>query len=743
MVSKMTIINMTDQNVPAINAEELKTSPERFFNRELSWLAFNRRVLEEANNKRHPLLERVRFLSISARNMDEFYMVRVAGLKTQVKEGFQEKSIDGNLPSEQLEDIQERALSLVMEEQNIWSTLKGELEKEGILIEQMGKMSKEDKAFLSQYFEESVFPVLTPLAVDPAHPFPFLPNKARVFALRLINRETGERLEAVLPVPESLSRFIRLPKKGKKIRYCRVEDLILHNLDQLFPPYDLEDSAFFKIIRDSEIEVEDEADDLVENFETALKRRRRGNVIFLMINRDISDQLMHFITSNLSISESEVCEVNGFIALTDLAELITDDCGKLQFSPYASRFPERIKDFNGDYFAAIKAKDIIVHHPYETFDVVVQFIRQAAHDPNVVAIKQTLYRTSKDSPIVKALIEAAENGKSVTVLVELKARFDEEANIRWARDLERVGAQVVFGFVDYKTHAKLSLVTRKEHDKKDQEKVVQYAHFGTGNYHPGNAEIYTDLSFFTCNPEYTSDSAKIFNFLTGYATPKDLEKVFIAPLTMRQQFYKLIDKEISHAKAGKYAEIMAKMNALVDKDMIDKLYEASQAGVKIRLVVRGICALRPGIEGLSENIIVTSIVGRFLEHARIYCFANGEPFYSPKNKVYMASADWMTRNLDHRVEALIPIENETVHEQVCDQIMIANICDNKQSWKLRSDGTYERVVPDGKEFGTHEYFMINPSLSGRGSSLSKKAKKRKKKFRPLLFPHSDQNSYED
>lgn len=716
-----------------LDVEALKKSPRRFINRETSWLSFNDRVLEEALNESHPLLERLRFLAIAAANLDEFFMVRVAGLKAKERNGIDSPGIDGKIAADQVDDIQARAKALMKEEQETWITLRGQLEEENIFISAYKDLEREDRVFIDEYFESSIFPLLTPLAIDPAHPFPFLSNKSSALTLRLANTEKNEKLEAILPLPLNVPRFIELPNTKKSLRFCLLEDVILNNLDSLFPPYDLEDSALFRVIRDSEIEIEDEAEDLVENFESALKRRRRGNIILLMIDRDVSDSLMEFLTSNMGLTEDDVIEMNGMIGLADTMQIIENNRPDLQFSPFTSRFPQRIRNFNGDCFAAIANKDILVHHPYESFDVVVQFLRQAARDPKVVSIKQTLYRTSRDSPIVSALIEAAEAGKSVTAMVELKARFDEEANIRWARDLERAGAQVVFGFVDYKTHAKMSLVTRKEGNK-----LVQYAHFGTGNYHPKNAEIYTDLSYFTCNEALCSDTAKIFNFMTGYATPKDLEKISIAPLTLRSKFYELIDIEIENTKKGKHAEIMAKVNSLVDVGMIDKLYEASQAGVKIRLVVRGICSLRPGIEGLSENIIVTSLIGRFLEHSRIFCFANGKPFYHKDAKVFISSADWMTRNLDHRIEALIPIENETVHKQILDQIMFANICDNCQSWVMKGDGTYERRLIEGKAFNAHEFFMINPSLSGQGS-LSKKAQKRKKRFRPLLFSRSEED----
>ncbi len=695
---------------------------QRYLNRELSWLAFNRRVLEEAQEAENPLLERVRFLSIFASNMEEFFMVRVAGLKTQLRSYVTTTSMDGKTPKEQLAAIDTITDELKLEEQQTWLALKSELEQQDIRILPYDTLDAQKRSIIDTQFEQGVFPLLTPLAVDPAHPFPFLPNKGKAIVLMMTNKDTGAQLEAVIPLPTSIPRFLRLD--NDKRHYCLVEDVIVHHLNDLFPPYELKDFAMFHIIRDSELELEDEADDLVETFETALKRRRRGTVIHLAMERNDTPQMREFLEEHLELSEYDIDEVNGLVAISDLKELVSDAPNELLFQPFNARFPERIRDYNGDCFAAIAAKDILVHHPYESFDVVVQFLRQAARDPNVLSIKQTLYRTSKDSPIIQALIEAAEAGKSVTAMVELKARFDEEANIRWARDLERAGAQVVFGFVDFKTHTKLSLVTRRE-----GQKIVQYAHFGTGNYHSVTAKLYTDLSYFTCDPVLCSDTAKLFNFMTGYATPTTLEKLAIAPINLRETLYGLIDAEIANAETGKPAAIWAKMNALVDQDMIDRLYTASQAGVKITLIIRGICSLIPGIEGLSENIEVRSIVGRFLEHARIYAFANGEKLPSRNAKLYMASADMMTRNLDYRIEALIPIENPTVHQQVLDQILQANIKDTMNSWVMQPDGRYLRVKPDSDDipFSAHSFFMTNPSLSGRGSALQSVSEKQESK----------------
>jgi polyphosphate kinase len=686
-----------------------------FFNRELSWLAFNRRVLEEATNPAHPLLERLRFLSICGSNLDEFFITRVAGLKGQQLRGIEDLSQDGQTPTQQLDSIAREADALVVAQQAEWLILREQLADERLQVVSADELSKSEAEWLEDHIREQILPVLTPQAIDPAHPFPFIPSGGFSLVFTLQRGRSKHTITELLMIPSMLPRFVALPRHGRDFRFIAIEAAIEAHLELVFPGFRMVASGAFRVLRDSDIEVDEEAEDLVRYFRSAIQRRRRGRVIRLEFDAGTPPELEALVREGLAADSALIAESAGIIGVADLAQLVETDLPALKFAPYSPRFPERIAEHDGDFFAAIRAKDFIIHHPYESFEAVVGFLRQAAADPDVIAIKQTMYRAGKQSAIIDALVAGAEAGKSVTAVVELKARFDEEQNLLWASRLERAGVQVIYGFVEWKTHAKVSMVVRREGTA-----IRTYCHFGTGNYHPATARIYTDLSFFTASRRAARDAAKLFNLTSGYVKPKGLELLTLSPHGLRDKFLSLIQNEIENALSGRPAAIWAKMNSLVDRGVIEKLYEASESGVSIDLVVRGICCLRPGVAGLSSNIRVKSIVGRFLEHSRIFVFANGEPLPHRKARVYISSADWMARNFDRRVEYLLPVENPTVHAQVLDQIMIANLIDNEQSWELLSDGNYRRLKPGKRRFNLHEYFMTNPSLSGRGQALSGK-----------------------
>ena len=701
-------LTLGDDGIGAFSEDGSK----RYFNREISWLGFNERVIEEAENSAHPLLERLRFLSISGSNLDEFFMVRFAGLVGQYRQNIEERSADGLTPTQQLEAIAIRADALIDHQQRVWSALSQALSEEDIRVSTVNDLTADSKVWLRQHFLDQIFPVLTPQALDPAHPFPFIPNKGLSVVFDLVRESDKQGIRELVMIPSGLPRFIRLP--GESAIYVSVETAIQAFSDILFPGYSVISSGLFRVIRDSDIEVEEEAEDLVRYFRSAIKRRRRGDVIRLEMGPKLAEPVVAMLRENLLHDGATESRINGLVGVGDLEILVEEDRPDLKFTPYSPRFPERIRDHGGDCFAAIRDKDILVHHPYESFEVVIEFLRQAAADPDVVAIKQTLYRAGKQSAVIRALIDAAEAGKSVTAIVELKARFDEEQNLLWASALERAGVQVVYGFIEWKTHAKISMVVRKE-----QEGYRTYCHFGTGNYHPITAKIYTDLSFFTADPRAARDATQLFNYITGYVEPKELELISMSPRNMRKDLMGLIDQEIANVRGGKPGMIWAKMNSLVDPALIEKLYQASNAGVEIDLVVRGICCLRPDVPGMSDHIRVKSVVGRFLEHSRIWAFGNGRELPNDGAKLYISSADWMPRNLDRRVEYMMPITNKTVHDQILDQVMVANLIDDEQSWELNADGSYTRVEPSDKPFNLHRYFMTNPSLSGRGKALRK------------------------
>ena len=693
-------------------------SASRFFNRELSWLEFNRRVLKEAENPRYPLLERVKFLAISGSNLQEFYMVRYAGLKAQLKAGINLLSDDGKSVSERIRMVRNSANSIHAEQSSICKTLFKELKNQGIEIIKTKNLSAEDINWLKDKFTREIFPLITPIVKNANNEFPLLLNQEQTLILSLRNKGnfSEEEKRVLIPLPNILKRFIRLP--GEKIRFLPVEEAIILFIEILFPDHEVMGRGIFYIVRDSIVEFDERADDLVKGFEIALERRKRGSVVRLVIDKKTPSDLIRFISEDIYVDSEDIILIDGFIGIKQLSSIEVPERPDLNFKDYKPKKINKQKKFSGDFFSFLSKQDILLHHPYESFDFVVQFLKQASKDRNVISIKQTLYRTSKDSPIIKSLIQAAENGKDVVAVVELRARFDEEANIKWARDLEKAGVKVFFGLREYKTHSKMSLVTRNE-DKG----IKTYAHFGTGNYNPDTANTYTDLSFFSCNKELCLDGIKVFNYLTGGIIPRDLSYLTIAPLSLRGKIISLIENEIKNAQKGKPAFIWAKMNALVDANIVDALYRASRAGVSIELIVRGICVLRPGIKGLSENIRVKSIIGRFLEHARIYCFGNGHILPSKKAKVYISSADLMYRNMQERVETLIPIIDDEIHDRIMNEIMRAEILDKGQSWVLDKDMQYTRLSngENKKVFNSQDFFcnLSHLSLSDKNKILKK------------------------
>mgnify|MGYP001376282913 CR=1 FL=1 len=688
---------------------------ESYINRELSWIAFNQRVLDEANNINHPILENLKFLSISGSNLDEFYMVRVAGLHAQVDEGITIKSADGMTPQEQLEEVNKKANLLMANQQKTWKTLKEKMREKNIHILTKNSLNNEEKKWCSEYFDNHVLPVLTPLAIDPAHPFPFVGNLGLVLSIQLKHKNNNKKRNALLPLPTILPRFIKIECIKDSLKMIPLEEMLMLFSNKIFDGYDFLGGGLFRVIRDSDVEFQEEAEDLVLAFQKQLRTRRRGKVVRLKIDKNCPKVIKKMIVDSLEVNPEDIVEVDGIIGVSSLIEIYNAGPKRLCFKNFEARFPERIKDAGDNIFRAIRNKDLVVHHPYESFDVVVDFLQQAAKDPKVVAIKQTLYRTKRDhSSIVEALIEAAEAGKSVTAIVELKARFSEEANIKLSQDLEKAGVHVVYGVVDLKTHAKASLVVRRENKK-----LNTYVHFGTGNYHPTTAKIYTDLSLFTCNQEYALDASRFFNMVTGHNDTEDWGLLEAAPKGLRKKLLTLIDEEIQNAKLGNPSGIWFKCNAIVDSKIIKALYKASANGVKVDLIVRGVCCLKAGVPNLSENIRVKSIIGRFLEHGRIYCFASGRKMPSSKNKVFISSADLMPRNFDRRVELLIPIENYTVHAQILKQIMVVSLNDVNQSWEMDSEGNYNRLKYNKTKISAHDYFIKNPSLSGRGQELNK------------------------
>ena len=701
MANEMMFCGLTESILPAANSDN------RYFNRELSWLAFNERVLALAEDRTLPLAERLRFVSISADNLHEFFMVRIAGLRQLHQRGVHRVPVEDTEIEMLLSLLHQRSSALMDKQNRLLAALITAFRAENIFILDEAPNDSEDLEWLEMHFITNILPLLTPTTLDPAHPFPFFHNQGKGMLFELADTHK-KRVHGVILLPENLGRFVKLP--GNNLRFVLVEAVIKAFIGKIYTKHVLKSSSVFSIIRDSEIEIDDEANDLINEFETALRARKRGSVVLMTLTSDASASTLKLLCQAMAIGKDRCFGSDGPVSLNNFAELISYMPKHLLYPTFNPRIPQRIRDFDGDCFAAIRNKDFVVHHPYESFEVVVRFLQQAARDPDVLAIRQTLYRTTPDSPIVRTLIEAAESGKSVTAVIELKARFDEKNNILLARDLERAGVHIAYGLTDLKIHAKMSAVVRRESGR-----LVTYTHLGTGNYHSITAKVYTDLSYFTCDRDVGRDVYEVFKYLTSHVHPEKLKKSFISPHQSMPRLSNLIDAEIVAAGEGKPSGIWVKCNAIVDRNLIDKLYEASCAGVKIEIIARGICCLRPGIKGLSENITVKSIVGRYLEHGRVYAFANGGKFGSSKNLVFMSSADLMPRNLLRRVEMFVQLENPTVRKQVINQILTALLQDEKNSWFLMPDGSYRHPETGPDSFSAHDYFIANPSLSGAGS----------------------------
>jgi polyphosphate kinase len=685
--------------------------PQYYLNRELSWLEFNRRVLHEALDRRTPLLERLKFLGIFSSNLDEFFMVRVAALKQQVEAGVTKLSLDGRTPTQQLQAISDRLQPMVIEQhEHFEKTLKKELTSNRIHLLDYVDLNQEQRKYLNDFFEQHIFPVLTPLAVDPSHPFPYISNLSLNLAVVVKDPETEEELFARLKIPKVLDRFIALPEdlgqrhRGQTAVWTGVpiEQIITHNLEYLFPGMNIQESYAFRVTRNADLSVEEEeADDLLLAIEKELQKRRMGgSAVRLEIQADIPPEIRSTIIRELALAEDDVYDLEGLLCLGDLMSFLALPLPELKDRRWSSVLPQRLQRLSEegvDFFRIIRNRDLLVHHPYYSFsNTILRFITEAASDPDVLAIKMTLYRTSGDSPIIQALIAAAENDKQVVVLVELKARFDEENNILWARKLEKSGVHVVYGVYGLKTHTKVTLVVRQE-----QGQIRRYVHIGTGNYNPKTAKLYTDLGLISCREDLGADLTDLFNFLTGYSHQKSYRKILVAPVNLRDRMVAMIEREIEHSRNGNQGRIVAKMNSLVDGQMIETLYRASNAGVSIDLIVRGICCLRPGIPEISENIRVISVIGRFLEHSRIFYFQN-----NGAEEVYIGSADWMTRNLSRRVEAVTPIEDKNIAKDL-QEILGVMLADNRQAWELQSDGTYVQRKPnkDSQAQSTHDVLM--------------------------------------